>query len=261
MYTNKIPNWLEKLIQLTSSGSTTHYFCNICRGNNSLVITKESGELKWFCHKCKFRGVSTYKRTRQELTGIGLGEAKEEFRLPDYLVWGISSKKTLQMLSRYNCMDVYSKGWFDCAYDPLQDRVCLIIKKDNKPVGMIGRAVSKGIHPKTLNYPLSDPNMPFLVGVGKTLCLTEDCFSAISSTRLEGITGLAILGTSLKNSYLTYVKDYDKILVCLDADAKKKAIAIKSKLCYYHDNVTVVNMSKDIKDMTNEEILNLDKLC
>lgn len=162
------------------------------------------------------------------------------------------------MISRYHCLEVYNRGVFDVAYDPIQDRVCFIVKKQNKIVGLIGRAVQKDIQPKTINYPNSDVAIPFICtgrqeGTKRPLMLVEDCFSAASATRLP-VTAMALLGSTIKSDYIPYVKLHDEIIIALDRDARKKALAMKKKLCYYHQTVRMMLLSKDIKDMTDQEL-------
>jgi DNA primase len=82
--------------------------------------------------------------------------------------------------------------------------------------------------------------------------LVEDCISAcvLFST---GLTGIAILGTSLKNSYIPAFKKYKKVYVCLDKDATSKAFDIADQLSYYV-NTEVKILDDDIKYLGNSTI-------
>lgn len=234
--------------------------CPICRGFYTLGITKQDGKLKWHCFKAScdtVKGNTNYLRSSSELkTALeGRTEGKKKFTLPDHLIYGLSSKKTLQMIIRGNCLDSYSKGLFDAAYDPVQDRVCFIVKQGNEIVGLIGKACTSNTRPKVLNYPNSDISTPFVCGNSDTIVLVEDCLSAASVARIPELTGMALLGSSLKNEYIPLVRKYNKVIVALDRDARKKALAIKMKLCYYHQNVKLWMINQDIKDMNNEDLL------
>lgn len=255
----KIPKYLEQLIDSVPNNSTLRFICPNCSGNNSLGITKAFGKVKWNCFKCLKYGVQNYQRNVSELKSQleARREAKGEFRLPEYLIYGLSSENSVSLITRGHCLEPYRQGLFDIGFDPEQNRVCFIVKKDNKIVGLIGRAVDKSIYPKTLNYPNSDLSMPFICNNTDTLVLVEDCLSAASVTRIPELTGLALLGGTLKVEYIPIVKKYKKIIIALDRDARKKALAIKRKLVYYHDSVKIWHLENDIKDTSNEDIIKL----
>jgi len=85
--------------------------------------------------------------------------------------------------------------------------------------------------------------------------IVEDCASACSVSC--SFTGIALLGTSLLDSYIPILRRYKKLYVALDKDATKKALDIVIKL---QDVVTTKMMilNQDLKDMrddTRERIL------
>lgn len=249
----KLPFYLETLIASVSHNDSARYNCPLCHGTNTLGITKENGKVKWHCFKasCNLKsGNSKYSRNISELkTSLEPRTAvKPDFKIPDYLIYGLGSKKTLQMLTKGNCLDVYRQGLFDVAYDPVQDRVCFVIKKDNKIVGLIGKSCHKSAIPKVLNYGGGDNTTPFICGYTDTLVLVEDGLSAASVARIPQLSGLALLGSSLKVEYIPTIRTYKRVIVALDRDARKKALAIKRKLCYYHSNVSIWLLETDIKD-------------
>jgi hypothetical protein len=254
----KLPSYIESLSDSVQNNSTLRFNCPECNGNNSLGITREQGKVKWHCFKCQKAGVCEYQRTSSELK-IALGgrtELKTEFTLPEYLIFGLGSKKTVNLIKKYHCEVPYSRGLFDIAYDPIQDRVCFIVNKNNKIMGLVGRSINSNVFPKTLNYPNSDISTPFICGIRfDSLVLVEDCISAVSVSRIPELSGLALLGSTLKTEYVPSLKAYDTIIIALDRDARKKALAIKKKLCYYHGNVKLWWLEKDIKDMSDKELL------
>ncbi len=256
---SNIPNYIEELISEVPHNGSIRFCCPACHGYYSLGITKDNGKVKWHCFRvgCKLKsGNKSYVRSISELrTSLQPRTEVKEFLIPKYLSWGISSKKTLSLLINSYCMDVYSSGLFDVAYDPEQDRVCFIVKQGNEIVGLIGKACSSKIKPKVLNYPNSNLSIPFICNNTKTLVLVEDCLSAASVARIPELSGMALLGTSFKNEYLHILNNYDTIIVALDRDARKKALSIKNKLKYYHKNVKIWLLSKDIKNMNDEELL------
>ena len=82
--------------------------------------------------------------------------------------------------------------------------------------------------------------------------LVEDCISA-GVLLSAGLTGIAILGTSLKDSYIPAFKKYKKVYVCLDKDATSKAFDIADQLRYYVDTEVKI-LDDDIKYLGNSKI-------
>lgn len=254
-----IPNYLEPLIAAVPHNATIRFNCPLCHGLNTLGITKDNGKVMWNCFRanCVLRDKGNYKRSIPELkTQLEAHtRVKQEFRLPEYLIYGLSSKKTLEMIIKGNCLEPYKLGLFDTAYDPVQDRVCFIVKKGNEIVGLIGKACNSSVKPKVYNYNHGENDTPFIVNHTKSLVLVEDCLSACSVTRIPELSGMALLGSSIKSDYIPILREYTTVIVALDRDARKKALAIKKKLSYYHSNIKLWLLNQDIKDMTDEQIL------
>ena len=73
---------------------------------------------------------------------------------------------------------------------------------------------------------------PFICGDSDTAILVEDCASACA---VSGVyTGVALMGTSLPESYIPIIKKkFKKVIVALDRDATTKSFDISEKLKYY----------------------------
>lgn len=240
------------VIDSVANNTSARMDCPLCRGKNTLSVMKENGKVFWHCFKaqCSMKGADTYLASVQE---VKVKNKPVEFTIPDSFRLGLNDE-VAYLLERYNCIEAYSKGWFECGWDIRQQRVCFVIRDKGKIAGLIGRAIRTGVKPKTLNYPNSSMEVPFICGNGENLVLTEDCLSAISVTRLENHAGMALLGTTMKDSYINYLKPYKTIIIALDRDARKKALALKQKLSYHHPQVKIWWLDKDIKDMLDEEI-------
>ena len=93
------------------------------------------------------------------------------------------------------------------------------------------------------------------IGQGNVAVVVEDC---ISACRLHSInmTGVAILGTSLKQSYIPTMRKFKKLYVCLDKDATSKAFDIANELMYYVDTEVKI-LDDDIKYLNQEELKEL----
>ena len=58
--------------------------------------------------------------------------------------------------------------------------------------------------------------------------IVEDCASACAVSNI--LTGIAIMGTSLKESHKKYLEPYETLYVALDRDATRKSYSIVSEL-------------------------------
>lgn len=84
----------------------------------------------------------------------------------------------------------------------------------------------------------------------------------LSSKRLEqlGMPSIALLGTHISDKLLKDILDYDpsaEIFLALDNDATAKAVGYKQKFGGMFRNFRVIPLSKDIKDMTEDELRGL----
>ena len=230
------------LFDLVDYGTNKRFDCPMCRGINTLSITKEQGKVKYNCFKnsCELHrgGSRVVNMTQGELrdklmskTSLeGRTAAKEAFRLPDYWIRGFGSKKAFQMLLNANALESYELGFFNLAYDPKQDRMVYLVRDENKRVvGAVGRALGT-VKPKVINYPGS-AKIPFTCGKGSNVVLVEDCASACSIGRFKEFTGLAMLGTNLKPEYLFYaIMNYSSIVIALDPDAYAKSFKLQENI-------------------------------
>ena len=82
--------------------------------------------------------------------------------------------------------------------------------------------------------------------------IVEDCASACAVSNI--LTGVAILGTSLKQSHKQSLKSYDKLYIALDRDATTKAFDIANELrSEGFKNVKIKALKDDLKYFNTEE--------
>jgi hypothetical protein len=121
-----------------------------------------------------------------------------------------------------------------------------LIKDGNRVVDAVGRSLTDE-KPKWWRYGRS--GYPFVCGSGRVGIIVEDCASACAVS--HSYTGIALLGTSLLDTYIPILRKYKKLYVALDKDATKKALDIVIKL----QDVTTTKMmilNQDLKDMRND---------
>lgn len=256
---------IEELCNQVEYGTKRRFNCPVCKGFNSLSISKEDGKLMYNCYKnsCTLKPMIKPLLVRtDELRDIIASrkpleahtEEKEVFDIPKHWIMGLGSKTCFQMLLTTNSIDSYLKHLFKIAYDPRLDRLVYLIQDDsNNIIGGVGRALGHG-YPKSHNYN-RDVIKPFTCGTGKIGVIVEDCASACSIARFDEYTGIALLGTHCSANYLFYIiANYEHIIISLDADAESKAIQLRKSIKYYTKEVEIWHTLKDLKNMTKEEI-------
>ena len=93
---------------------------------------------------------------------------------------------------------------------------------------------------------------PFICGNTDTAVLVEDCASACAVSEVH--TGVALMGTSLPDSYIPVLKKkFKKVIVALDRDATTKAFDISNQLRYYMDTEVKI-LEDDLKYFDKPQI-------
>jgi len=99
----------------------------------------------------------------------------------------------------------------------------------------------------------------------KTLVLTEDILSAIKVSRLDGVVGVSLLGTSISPGQVMQLKQLgvERAYIYLDNDnaiVKKQQVKIKRMLTnYLNCDTTIVRVGKDPKELTMNELREIVK--
>jgi hypothetical protein len=173
----------------------------------------------------------------------------QRFVIPKHFINIATAPDCMAMLKHYDLDRLWYGGQLAFYYDVKQNRLVFPIEKDIITVNATGRSL-KEEKPKWYIY--GKETYPYIVGNSDTAVLVEDCISACVLLR-AGLTGIAILGTSLKNSYIPAFKKYKKVYVCLDKDATSKAFDIADQLRYYVDTEVKI-LDDDIKYLGNFKI-------
>tara|TARA_R110000796_G_scaffold147085_1_gene263889 strand:+ start:3300 stop:3782 length:483 start_codon:yes stop_codon:yes gene_type:complete len=152
----------------------------------------------------------------------------------------------MKYLDENGCLYAYSNSLIKIRYAPADNR-CLFLSENGE--GAVGRTMGESI-PKWMSY--GDTNL-LTVGTSNHAVIVEDAPSACAVAATEMYTGVAILGTNLSTKQKHSLKQYKSITICLDNDAKKKAINLLRQLrglvpC------TVRFITKDLKYCQTVEI-------
>jgi len=266
-YTPKTMNYNQQLTivkTLIPQGDLDMRFdCPFCHHSNTFVVKREQSELKWYCFSasCSARGKHEVEMSMQQVadTVVRENKAKQEkekqFVVPSSFISILSEPKCYDYLRNNNCMQAKEKAKASFMYDVKQHRIVFLIKEKEKIMGAVGRALNSKVYPKWYMY--SGKTYPFTCGNSDTAVLVEDCASACAVSSVY--TGVALMGTSLPETYIPILKKkYKKIIIALDRDATTKSFDISEKLNYYVE--TKVKILEDDLKYYNEkqikEILN-----
>ena len=232
--------------------------CPFCHHSNTFVVKREQSELKWYCFSasCSARGKHEVEMSMQQVieTVVTENKAKQEkekpFVLPTSFISILSEQKCYDYLVNNNCIQAKQKAKASFMYDVKQHRIVFLIKNKEKILGAIGRALNSKVYPKWYVY--GSKSYPFICGDSDIGVLVEDCASACAVSSVYS--GIALMGTSLPESYIPVLKKkYKKIIVALDRDATTKSFDISGKLNYYV-NTQVKILEDDLKYYNEKQI-------
>lgn len=252
-------NQLEKIKELDlDEGTNKRIDCIFCGHTKTLSITKRRGFLLWNCFSasCSAKGNTEEDLTVDDLSRIvsntfDIEEKKEVFVLPEYFVEANRSKETMNYLEKYNCMEGYLQDKERFCYDIKRHRAVFTIVHEDEVVGAVGRSLNSYQKPKWYRY--DNGLCPYMVGSGSTGVIVEDATSA--TTVAPFCTGIALLGTSLLDSYVGILKQFDTLIVALDPDAYSKSFDIQKTMSVY-TNCRIAMIRDDLKYFSKEQAMN-----
>lgn len=244
-----------------SEGESKTIDCPFCHGKKKFSITNKDGTILWNCYKasCSIKGAYRKGMTLSLLKNR-MGESLWSYLdreikdkgltlrpLPDVLSQPKNHAYVMDYLEENGCLYAYKHGLIKILYAPADNR-CLFLMNENK--GAVGRSMGDA-KPKWMSY--GDTTGVLTVGDSKTAVIVEDAPSACAVAATEIYTGVAILGTNLSTNQKHCLKKYQKIIICLDNDAKRKAIRLLRQLQGLVD-CTIKFIPKDLKYCPSEEI-------
>ena len=233
--------------------------CPICGGKDTLTISKINGKLLWNCYKasCNTKGVQGYSRSKSEIKSFLQKNYHsvayyQNFRTPDWFTIFSTNSRVVYYLKKNNCMPAVDDKLVQVMYDPKQDRVVFMVKYEGITYDAIGRSLKKDVKPKWYRYGKSDKL--FTCGNNATAVLVEDAASACAVSHVA--TGVALMGTHMKDADLTFLKKFKEVKICLDPDATRKSLDLQKYLSYIV-KCNIMRIEDDLKYYNAEEIRKL----
>ena len=244
--------------------------CPSCHRGNTFTATNEMGKLLWNCYanSCNLSGTTRINMTVEEIRKrmdsnfkidtdkafAGLNVAKPtQFVLPESVVKGTKQDILDEYCNRYG-IDSHE---LSLHYDVKEDRIVFPMFLEGTMVDAIGRAVDSKVIPKWKRYGSEADG--FIRGNCTIAVIVEDCTSA-SVVETLGLTGVAILGTTINQNHIQGLKNYKKVIVALDPDAAPKTIEYTRKLKANGIDAFALKLLDDIKYRRAEDIAYLQKL-
>ena len=229
--------------------------CPFCGGVKKFTIDRlEDGRLLWNCFKasCGVRGSKKGARSVEAAKAYVAGQRSKPIErktspIPLITTRVENNEIALAYLHGVNSYPAYESGLIHVRYDPKSSRV-LFYNSDKS--GAVGRALGRG--PKWLAY--GDVSRGIHVGSGKSAVLVEDVASACSVSRLDGYTGVALLGTNLSNTLKNTLQKYNSVFILLDNDATRKAAHMIKKL---RGNIFLRTTDQDPKELSLSQLHDL----
>ena len=237
-------------IQL-SVGETKRMNCPNCNGYKTFTVTNNAGAILWNCYKvtCNIKGKSRVRLTVDDIRNTNKVVQERKFVLPEYII-----PMEKKHLPKY----FYDIDTSNILHDVKENRVVFPIRHDGELVDAIGKAEKR--LPKRKRYGKS--NMPYVSwsSLTQTCVLVEDCFSACVAQQY-GVTGVAILGTSLTETHKQFLSNrMSRVIVALDPDALQRNLQIAKELRSYIIEVKVLRLTDDLKYRKTIDINKLQEL-
>jgi hypothetical protein len=251
---------LETFIQdnLPDGNETVRRDCPVCHKVNTFTISRVNGRILWNCYSagCKIKGVKQFSRTTAEIRERVRQNYHDfyhtDFAVPESFTIFTNNPQAVDYVRRNNCMKAYHNRFADIMYDSKQNRVVFMIKNNHSVCDAVGRGLNKFVKPKWYRYGKS--NRLFTCPESDVGVLVEDAASACAISPVA--TGIALLGTNLRDVNIPELRKFKHIHICLDPDATRKSLSIQSHLSYYV-SCDIVRLEDDLKYFSPEEIRKL----
>lgn len=230
--------------------------CPFCSRKNSLSISEDSGTIRYFCFgaSCRTKGVHHTQLSIDNILakrGDLIRDSSVPFELPVHFVSALDRGSCRDYLAANNCLGAVVQERVHVRYDPKLDRIVfLVYNRKGEVVNATGRILKKNSNEAKWWIYNSSKEL-FIAGNKDTAIIVEDCASATSASHLA--TGIALLGTDFKETNLTGLRKYKRIVIALDKDAVRKACEIEASVRYFA-NTSILMLNEDLKRLDSAHL-------
>ena len=233
-------------------GETVVVTCPFCYGPKKLAVSKSGGKILWYCYRasCEAKGAYSGRRNqkavRDYLSNTAPDKKKPVKPIPSITTSVDNHPPAMEYLHSVNSVEAYKNKLINIRYAPAEDRV--LFYGNN---GAVGRSLRR-FGPKWLSYGELPDGIH--VGTGDIAVLVEDTPSACAVSRLDGLVGVALLGTTITSGIKKTLNKFTKLYLVLDKDASSKAISEVMKI---DRSIRVRLTGSDLKSLSTNQILSV----
>ena len=233
-------------------GETVVVTCPFCYGPKKLAVSKSGGKILWYCYRasCEAKGAYSGRRNqkavRDYLNNTAPDKKKPVKPIPSITTSVDNHPPAMEYLRSVNSVEAYKNKLINIRYAPAEDRV--LFYGNN---GAVGRSLRR-FGPKWLSYGELPDGIH--VGTGDIAVLVEDTPSACAVSRLDGLVGVALLGTTITSGINKTLSKFNEVYLVLDKDASLKSIA---QIRRVNRSIKVRLTNIDLKHMNTEQINHL----
>lgn len=258
-----------------SIGETIQVYCPVCKATheNKLSITRTDTGLVYRCYRasCNAKGfISSLAGAYYEANKL----KQKTHAYPDrdalvtldsiYNKYNIYNNNIYKYNNIYNIIYIYNIYKYNIINNNIlynTNRNTIVFPITNilgYHLGYVDRDFSGKRHPKSISYPEINTEpfiyFPYRKELSSVCVVVEDTLSAIRCA--EYCSSVALLGTHMSHATAEILsRNFDSILICLDEDATRKAIAMYTKYnLYFRKGIQVAHLHKDPKDMSHAEL-------
>jgi len=243
-----------KIVQTipVQEGETLVVTCPFCYGPKKLAVSKSGGKILWYCYRasCEAKGAYSGRRNqkavRDYLSNTAPTKNKPVKPIPSITTSVENHPPAMEYLHSVNSVEAYKNKLINIRYAPAEDRV--LFYGNN---GAVGRSLRR-FGPKWLSYGELPDGIH--VGTGDIAVLVEDTPSACAVSRLDGLVGVALLGTTITSGIKKTLNKFTKLYLVLDKDASSKAISEVMKI---DRSIRVRLTGSDLKSLSTNQILSV----
>ncbi len=220
--------------------------CPSCGSKNVFTATNQGGLVVYNCYKlgCDASGVYSAGLTAEEIKRrieqlyVPKNEP-EAWPLPVTISFDTSGPAMHKFITAWGLQHV------QLLYDIVQHRAVFpIVTERGKLIDANGRTL-RGDVPKWYRY--TGEADYYHCGKGPVAVVVEDCISAAVVGSITGLTGVAILGTSLGPAHMDYLQRFSHVVVALDPDAMHKTLQYAKMLKSRSISATALRLTDDLK--------------
>lgn len=236
--------------------------CPFCNGVNTLSVSNFHGKLLWNCYRasCDSYGASQGVLGKHEIAKL-LYAKEDQNQLTEYLIpewWQHiadtgSSSIMLDWLKRHSVWEMAHRKLMDIMWDPKLNRVVLIKKVDGKAQVAIGYSLNTEIKPKWYKY-TQYATMPFVIDPGSDVAVVVEDVPSAATVAAGGLAGISLMGTTIVDSYIPYMVNYDLVIIALDKDASQKSLELQKRVKMFTPAV-VKMLEMDLKWHAPQDIV------